>query len=97
MNIEQYILICMAEECSEVSHRISKALRFTLDEIEPGHTLTNGTRIVNEIIDLLSVIDLAVRYGIIVDPFNSLPLKILKQEKIAKFMNYSLELGVLSK
>ena len=55
MDHTQYLLVCLAEECAEVSHRAMKALRFGLDEIQPGQTLTNRERLVEELHDLISV------------------------------------------
>lgn len=55
MNRTEHLLTCLAEECAEVAQRVSKALRFGLDEVQPGQAQTNRHRIVDELSDLLSV------------------------------------------
>jgi hypothetical protein len=58
MTREQHLLIKLSEECAEVAHRVSKALRFGLDEIQPGQDLDNGERLWQEIHDLIAVIEM---------------------------------------
>lgn len=57
MNREQHDLNCLAEECAEVAQRASKAIRFGLDEIQPGQLYTNKARLEAELGDLMGVID----------------------------------------
>jgi len=52
MTLDEHLLICLAEECSEVVQRITKALRFGLDEVQPGQEFTNSQRIGQELIDV---------------------------------------------
>ena len=58
MNRTEYLLVQAASECSEVAHNVTKAFHFGVDKIEPGHTKTNGERIVQEYLDLLGAFDL---------------------------------------
>ena len=55
MNRQEFLLTIMAEECVEVAQRISKALRFGLDEVQPGQEFKNSERILGEMMDLLAV------------------------------------------
>jgi len=58
MNRKEHLLTILSEECSEVSQRASKALRFSLKEIQPEQTLTNAERILQELYDLLAVVEM---------------------------------------
>ena len=60
MNKEHYLLICLAEEASEVAEaadklvkRATKAMRFGLDEVQVDQLLTNKERITYTIYDLI--------------------------------------------
>lgn len=55
MTRQELLLTQLAEECAEVAQRVSKALRFGLEEIQPGQSLNNAERIVEELIDLQAV------------------------------------------
>ena len=57
MHEEQYLLTCLAEECGEVAQRCTKALRFGINEIQPGHEATNYARLWGELCDLQAVAD----------------------------------------
>lgn len=88
MNTQDYLLICLTEECAEIAQRATKALRFGLDEIQPGQTLNNKERLIQEIADLFGVIE-KLELEIPKD-------KVLaKQIKIEKFMKYSKQIGRL--
>ena len=56
MTREEHLLIVAVEECAEVAQQLTKVLRFGLDEIEPGQTLTNRERIYAEYCDLRAVL-----------------------------------------
>ncbi len=59
------VLTIIAEECAEVAQRCTKALRFGLTEIEPGHERTNAWRIGLEFGDLVAIMSMAQRYGLV--------------------------------
>jgi hypothetical protein len=68
MNREEHLLTVAGEECSETHVRISKALRFGLDQIQEARDdkpeqnperLTNRERILEEFFDLCAVLDMA--------------------------------------
>jgi hypothetical protein len=93
MNRTEHLLIILAEECAEVSQRVSKALRFGLNEVQPGQALTNEQRIWQEINDLAGVVEMIIsarRSGglsrIAVDA---------KKAKVEKFLEYSQQCGTL--
>lgn len=93
MEETNYLLICLAEECAEVQHRIAKALRFGLDEIEPGQDYTNAERIEIETNDLYTVIGMLNSSGLTIR--HRPEFMIAKRDKVTKFMEYSRKRGVL--
>jgi hypothetical protein len=97
MNTTEHVLICLAEECAEISEqcakvavRVSKALRFGRDEVQPGQLLTNAQRIAAELADLLALAEMLEASGVIsradVDR---------KREKVRHFMHYAEQCGAL--
>lgn len=93
MNRQQYLLICAMEECAEVSQRISKALRFGLTEVQPGHEANNAERIMEEVVDLVTVIKLLTEAGALPDfEWRESPAK---RAKLQKYMEYSERMRVL--
>lgn len=94
LNEEQYLLICLMEECDEVSQRAAKALRFGLNEAQPGQDLTNAARITQEINDLFTVIERIENLGMIPATLDAMAIN-AKHLKITKYMAYSREQGTL--
>lgn len=101
MNRQEYLLTCLGEEGCEVGQRVTKALRFGVDEVQPGQPDTNGERIRFEVYDTIA------RYLIAAAEIDGLPPLHLDQDiiaqvtrtkraKIEKFMAISREQGVLS-
>ena len=58
MNRLEHVLTIISEECNEVSQRVSKSLRFGLLNVEEGQTSTNMTRILDEYIDLVAMMEM---------------------------------------
>lgn len=99
MNENEYLLTLLSEECAEVAQRVSKALRFGLNEIQPGQPHTNSRRIYLELIDLIEVVDMLDQRGIL-----DLTSHIKEDEehgankrrKILEYMEYSRKMGCLT-
>lgn len=85
------------EECAEVTQRASKALRFGLQEIEPGQEFTNAERIVYEFNDLIAAMELLIEDGAIsdIDIYNRIAI-VAKKEKVKKYLAYSIEQGTVN-
>lgn len=97
MNRPEHLLVCLAEECTEVGQRVSKALRFGLSEIQSGQPLTNAERIAEEMRDLFAVATILQSEGVL--PADWLPTPeqgAAKRAKIERFMEISRAQGVLS-
>lgn len=94
MNTEQFLLIKLAEEATEIAQIALKSAQFGSDEVMPGIVATNRDRVHLEINDLLGVIEeLNDRVKFNFEPNPSLIS--LKREKIRKYEMYSRELGMV--
>lgn len=99
MNRAEHILTTLGEEGVEVAHRVAKALRFGLDEVQPGQELDNAQRIGEEVEDLIGMYLWAQEEGI-VPPiafriFDGTGLAKSKRAKVERFMAISRAQGVL--
>ncbi len=101
MTREEHLLVILSEECCEVAHRASKALRFGLDEVQAGQDLTNAQRLTAEMADLLAVWselrdesgeDLPSAAAMLTDEFLQ-----LKRVRLDKYFELSRKLGKLDK
>ncbi len=92
---EQYLLICLIEECQEVSQRATKALRFGMNEVQPGQNQNNMQRLVMEIADLTATLEIIANERII-DCDDEYYLKMIEDKniKIEKYYKYSQEQGI---
>ena len=104
MNVQQYLLVCMAEELAEVQQEISKCLRFT-----PNHTPTdiyttsNVERVGLEMADVYAITSLLNETGL--DVGIEIPERMTpdlayrflqKKIKTVDLMKVSRKLGALS-
>lgn len=90
---EQHLLIILSEECAEVQHKVSKALRFGLDDHEPEKSITNAEEIAKELGDISGVLAMLVEENIL--PTISSSHITNKKIKIEMFLNYSKTRGTL--
>lgn len=96
MNRTEHLLTCLAEECSEVAKRVSKAVRFGLAEIQNGRELTNAERIVVELKDLTAVAKILASEGTIDRNFVANETETAaKLSKIERYMEIAREQGAL--
>jgi hypothetical protein len=94
VNRIEHLLTILGEECAEVAVRCSKAKRFGLQEVQPGHALTNAQRIMAEVQDVFAALEMLGTEGALetmVDPV-AIDKKIAKVEE---FLLYSKECGTL--
>lgn len=100
MNREQMLLLLLIEECQEVAQRASKAIRFTLDEVQPdqpgSEQMDNRARLLKEWNDLLAVMEMIQDEGHFGhdDGLRIAEWIKEKKEKIEKYLKYSQECGV---
>ena len=108
---KEHILVCIAEECGEISKECHKSLRFTLEDqvtMNPSGPRgtegpTNRDKIVDEFIDLLGAYQKAVDEGILPPlGLNELPPHVIermkwKGEKIEAYMEYAIRVGAMDR
>lgn len=58
MTRTEYLLACLAEECSEVAKAAMKAQRFGVADGYPGTDRTNGGDIAKELNELLAIVEM---------------------------------------
>lgn len=95
MTVTEHLLTIVAEECAEVAQRCSKALRFGLDETRRGRDLNNAGMIMEEFDDLLAVVKMLQSEGSL--PSSDKKRVKAKIKKVKKYLEYSGEVGTLSK
>ena len=82
---EREIAEVLIEECAEVQQRATKLLRFGVRETQPGQALDNAHRLGREVGDLLEVVDMTVREGLI--PADAIEQgRTVKRRQLARFM-----------
>jgi hypothetical protein len=99
VNRAEYLLTVAGEEAVEVAQRVSKALRFGLTEVQPGQSLNNAERIVEEFHQLYAMLDWLQREGAIPDRIDIAPDQVTmrqKRDKVQRFMAISVKEGALS-
>lgn len=93
MTRTEHLLCILGEECNEIGQRISKALRFGLNEVQTGQDKDNVERIMGEVDDFLGVLSMLVSEKTLRSP--SLKAGIMKIEKVEDYLIYSKECGTL--
>lgn len=93
MTKQEWLLVCLMEECNEVSQRVSKALRFGMDEVQPNQDLNNAQRIAMELDDLMTVVDMLQCMSAIDLP--NADNQAVKKVKVKKYMDYARSLGIV--
>lgn len=95
MNRLEHLLTITGEEGSEIQGRTSKALRFGLNEVQPGQPLTNARRLVGECNDLLALLEMLHAEGVDLTGLGDRAEIAAKKMKVEKFLVYSREMGTL--
>ena len=101
MTREEHLLVILAEECTEIAKYATKALRFGLDDCEPGQPETNARRICLECADLQAVLEMIAESNCFFQlTGKSVDMKAaiqMKKEKVEKFLLYSAQRGKITK
>lgn len=99
MTRTQHLLVILMKDATKVAQRVSKALLFGVEEVQPGQTLTNGERVTMGFIDLLAAFEMAAEDGAV--PFVHQPAFqenvaiIAKREKVEVFLKFSSARGLV--
>jgi len=92
MTRDELLLVKAMEECNEIAHRISKALRFGMYEVQPGQPLSNRERIRDEVKDLIVTLRM-VHIGLAEEPSGSDIERIMA--RVESYLKYSESQGVV--
>ncbi len=98
MNRLEHLLTIAAEECAEVSQRISKAARFGLSEVQADQPHDNAERIRQEVVDLYAVLRMVEVEADLLDGELSRITRAeveAKQAKVERYLLLSLREGTL--
>lgn len=97
MKLHEHLLTLLSEECAEVSQRASKAIRFGLLEVQDGQKMDNAERVVDEFHDLIAVILIMERRGIVPHAFPSEEEIEVKIKKKLEFIELAKKFGTIDK
>lgn len=95
MNRNEHLFKIVEEECSEVAQRVSKILRFGINEVEPGQVKNNEERLLDEWADLRGMMKMLEDEGLIKVPDQAEAME-RKRVKVEHFLAYSKAQGTLS-
>jgi len=84
INKHTEVMDILQEECAEVIQAVSKCRRFGIDEIHLKLGKSNRENLTEEVGDLLCMIDLLIKSGIVDDQAVYLAL-VAKEEKLKKW------------
>jgi NTP pyrophosphatase (non-canonical NTP hydrolase) len=56
MNVQEHLVVCLAEECGEVIQAATKFLRFGAMDRKPGTNITNSRKLYDELCDVETLI-----------------------------------------
>jgi len=75
----------LQEECAEVIQAVSKISRFGLDNLKPGKPKTNREHLEEELGDLVAMIDILTRNGVV----DSANIEMAAAAKVEKLKQWS--------
>lgn len=95
MTRDEHLLTIAAEECAELAQRLSKILRFGMQEVQPDERenpgqLTNRTRAILEFNDLMVAMQM-LKMNVYVAGHQQ-----AKRDKVEHFLEYSRQQGTLT-
>jgi len=99
MNTQDYYLLKIIEEASEVQQIVSKCMRFGLEDYHPKReNISNVELLIDEILDLYAVLEICVEEEILPEKINLDVEKAIKEkkEKIQKYLQVSKDLGMIT-
>lgn len=73
----------------------TKALRFTLQDVQAGQILTNAERIIQEYADLCALVDMLCDEGLLEIGGDFAAMVAGKKERVALYLEYSCKCGAL--
>lgn len=97
MTYEEYLLVHLMEEASEVVKACSKALRFGLDHYNEKEGMTNRLHIATELMNVRVHANACVEYGMFPFPVDSLDSVAAEnaRDKGQRMLHLSIKLGTV--
>ncbi len=95
MNLTQYLLTKLAEECAEIAQRASKANLFGICEVQPGQPLDNAAQIMDELTGLQVIVESLRERGALPAASFDPTAFAAKRAKVLRYTGYSAQCGVL--
>lgn len=93
----EHALACLAEECTEVMHAATKAMRFGLDDGHPERDTNNADDLVRELNDVLGVIEVLRELGVPLPGLGDPAAIRAKRDKVHRLMDYAEQRGCLQR
>jgi NTP pyrophosphatase (non-canonical NTP hydrolase) len=94
MKRQEHLILCLAEECAEITHVVSKILRFGLHDNWPGYG-DKLERLTGEINDLLGVVEFLQENGVPLPGLTDRRAIEAKKVKLQEFLDYARKHGAL--
>lgn len=94
MNLQQLLLLKLAEECNEVAQECSKIMQFGMDEVYAPIGVSNRDRLRGELQDLFAIVQILNEefdLGFVPSP----EAVEVKRAKVMHYAQYSKEIGTL--
>jgi hypothetical protein len=95
LNVNDHLLVCLAEEAGEVTQAATKALRFGLTDRPFKVPTTNAERILCEVHDLLAVYEMLQERGLIQGMGINRALIEAKKRKVLAMMDHARDQNAL--
>jgi hypothetical protein len=101
INAYEHMLVCLSEECIEVSKEIHKVLRFgpddklTMDPLGPRGTEgpTAMAKVLTELNQLYAMVELMEKKGFLPANWQDAAVRKRKKVRVAQYMWYALQVG----
>lgn len=103
MKRAEHLLTIAVEEAVEIAHRGCKILRFGPTEVQPGQSLNNSERFMEEFVQLSAVVGMLNEEGVLAAPAQQkgdLEIQLMvddKKTRIERYLAYSEECGTLER
>jgi hypothetical protein len=95
MNEKEHVILCICEECGEISQEASKIGRFGDGDHPPNSDILNNKRLVAEVNDLLGVLEMLESYGVDLAGIGDREAIDRKKAKVRHYFEYARKKGTL--
>lgn len=98
MNKPEYLLTVLSEECAEIQHAVSKALRYGFDEHHPDRETTNEEELKTEIYHFFAMVEMLAEENVLntFSDYKRTGVIREKKDRVRQYMKLSREIGTLA-